>query len=64
MQKILVVEDDKAINGLVCTYLRENGYAPIACYDGDEALNALENESFSMIISDVMMPKMDGFALA
>ena len=64
MQKILVVEDDKAINGLVCTYLRENGYAPIACYDGDEALNALENESFSMIISDVIMPKMDGFALA
>ena len=64
MQKILVVEDDKAINGLVCTYLRESGYMPTACYDGDEALNALENESFSMIISDVMMPKTDGFALA
>ncbi|MBR2646550.1 MAG: response regulator transcription factor [Clostridia bacterium] len=64
MQKILVVEDDKAINGLVCTYLRDNGYAPTACCDGAEALRALENDSFAMIISDIMMPNVDGFALA
>ncbi len=64
MQKILIVEDDRAINGLVCACLRDNGYATTACYDGEAALAALENESFSMIISDVMMPKMDGFALA
>jgi len=64
MQKILVVEDDKAINGLVCTYLRDNGYAPTACFDGAEALRALENDSFAMIISDIMMPNVDGFALA
>lgn len=62
--KILVVEDDRAINGLVCTYLRENGYEPTACYDGEEALAALEENSFAMIISDIMMPKVDGFALA
>ncbi len=62
--KILVVEDDRAINGLVCTYLRENGYQPMACYDGEEALAALEENAFAMIISDIMMPKMDGFALA
>lgn len=64
MIKILVAEDDRAINGLVCTYLRENGYDATACYDGEQALAALEEESFSMIISDIMMPKMDGFALA
>ena len=64
MIKILVAEDDRAINGLVCTYLRENGYDATACYDGEQALAALEEESFSMIISDIMMPKMDGLALA
>ena len=64
MIKILVVEDDKAINGLVCTYLRNKGYVPTACYDGEEALAAMESNTFSMIISDIMMPKMDGFELA
>ena len=64
MIKILVAEDDRAINGLVCSYLRENGYAVRSCADGEEALQALEEEAFSMIISDIMMPKVDGFALA
>lgn len=64
MIKILVAEDDRAINGLVCSYLRDNGYETRSCADGEEALKALEEESFSMIISDIMMPKVDGFALA
>ena len=64
MMKILVVEDDKAINGLVCTYLRQKGYETTSCYDGEEGLNAFENGAYSMIISDIMMPKVDGFELA
>lgn len=64
MIKILVAEDDKAINGLVCAYLRNSGYEPTACFDGEEALKALEESSYSMIISDVMMPNTDGFELA
>lgn len=64
MIKILVVEDDKAINGLVSTYLRSKGYEITSCYDGEEALSAMETTAFSMIISDIMMPKMDGFELA
>lgn len=64
MIKILVAEDDKAMNGLLSSYLRENGYEVTSCYDGEEALAALENSSFSLIISDIMMPKADGFALA
>ncbi|MBQ8394166.1 MAG: response regulator transcription factor [Clostridia bacterium] len=64
MIRILVVEDDKAINGLVCTYLRNKGYETTACYDGEEALAALDAGAYSMIISDIMMPKMDGFELA
>lgn len=64
MMKILVVEDDKAINGLVCSYLRSEGYETVACYDGEEGLNAFAEGSFSMVISDIMMPKTDGFELA
>ncbi len=64
MVKILVVEDDRAINGLVCTCLREHGYDVTACYNGQEGLDAYLGGSYSMIISDIMMPVMDGYALA
>ncbi|MBR2871050.1 MAG: response regulator transcription factor [Clostridia bacterium] len=64
MIKILVVEDDKAMNGLVSTYLRDNGYEVTSCFNGVEALKQLDNGSFSMIITDIMMPEMDGFTLA
>ena len=64
MVKILVVEDDSAINGLVCTCLREHGYDVTACHNGQEGLNAYLGASFAMIISDIMMPVMDGYAFA
>ena len=64
MVKVLVVEDDRALNGLVATCLRDNGYDVKSCYDGVQALDALENAHYSMIISDIMMPRMDGFELA
>ncbi len=64
MIKILVAEDDRAMNGLVCSYIRESGYEPTPCYDGESALNAFSEKTFSMVISDIMMPKMDGFSLA
>ena len=61
---ILVVEDVKALNGLVSTCLRENGYEVKSCFDGVEAQEALEESAYALIVSDVMMPRMDGFALA
>lgn len=64
MIKILVVEDDKAMNALVCSYLTDNGYSYKACYNGKEALAAMDEDKYDMIISDVMMPEMDGFAFA
>lgn len=64
MTKILVVEDDKSMNGFVSSYLRDNGYEVKSCYNGKEALSLLEQEKFSLIISDIMMPIMDGFELA
>ncbi|MBQ8426535.1 MAG: response regulator transcription factor [Clostridia bacterium] len=64
MFKILVVEDDPALNSLVTVQLNDNGYHAVSCRDGKEALSALEQGGFSMIITDIMMPNMDGFALA
>lgn len=64
MIKILVVEDDASLNSLVCSYLNDNGYAYKACYNGKEALTAMESETFDLIISDVMMPELDGFGFA
>ena len=64
MVKILVAEDDEALNRLVCAYLRDSGYEPTPCADGAAALAAMESGTFDMLISDVMMPGIDGFGLA
>lgn len=64
MVRILVVEDDRALNGLVSSSLRDNGYEVKSCYDGVQALNELEEARYSMIITDIMMPCMNGFELA
>lgn len=64
MIRILVAEDDKALNGLVCSYLADNGYEAVACYDGKAALDELDKGRFDMIISDIMMPEVDGYELA
>lgn len=64
MIKILVAEDDKALNGLVCSYLSDNGYEVTSCYDGKQALEEFEKQQFDMLISDIMMPNIDGYELA
>lgn len=64
MVKILVAEDDKALNELVCSMLTADGFEAVPCYDGAAALRATEEQAFDMLISDIMMPEMDGFALA
>lgn len=64
MIRILVAEDDKALNALVCSYLKGSGYEPVPCFDGKEALSALQNGSIDLLLSDIMMPGLDGFGLA
>lgn len=64
MVKVLVAEDDKSLNALVCSYLADNGYGYAACFNGREALAAFEAGGIDLIISDVMMPELDGFAFA
>ncbi|MBO5212826.1 MAG: response regulator transcription factor [Clostridia bacterium] len=64
MVKILIAEDDRALNSLVSMRLRDIGYEVKSCYNGKEALSEIEKNRFQMIISDIMMPHIDGFALA
>lgn len=63
MFNILVVEDDRELNRLFCTVLEKNGYNPISASNGEEALSMLDTEYTDLIISDIMMPGLDGFGL-
>lgn len=64
MFKILVVEDDKELNKTVCSFLNHSGYEAIGCLNVAEAYDALAAAIFDLIISDIMMPGVDGFELA
>ncbi|EGC04439.1 response regulator transcription factor [Ruminococcus albus] len=64
MIKILVVEDDKELNSTVCKYLELNGFTAVGCLNAQDAYNEMYGQNFDMIISDIMMPKTDGFEFA
>lgn len=64
MFKILVVEDDWELNRTVCAYLSQNGYELVGCLNADEAYDAMYRDLFDLIISDIMMPGVDGFEFA
>ena len=64
MFKILVVEDDKDLNQTVCAYLNKNGYEARGCLSANDAYNEMYGNLFDMIISDIMMPQIDGYEFA
>ena len=64
MIRILVAEDDSAMNKLVCSMLADKGYEAVPCRDGAQAIETFESQPFDMVITDIMMPKADGYALA
>ena len=64
MINILVVEDDAKLNQIVCTYLNDSGYAAKGCTNPHEAYDLLYNSLYDLIISDIMMPEVDGFEFA
>ena len=61
--RVLVAEDERDLNNIVCKKLTAEGYSADACYDGKEALEYIEAAEYDVIILDVMMPEMDGFEL-
>lgn len=64
MFKILVVEDNKNLRKLMTTYLKNNSYETLEAEDGLEALDVIDKNHVDLIISDIMMPNMDGYELA
>lgn len=64
MINILVVEDDKNLNQIVCTYLNDSGFHAKGCLNAMEAYDEMYNNMYELIISDIMMPEIDGFEFA
>lgn len=64
MFQILVVEDDKDLNRTVCSFLNQSGYEATGCLNADDAYDAMYNKTFDLIVSDIMMPGVDGFEFA
>ena len=64
MFKILVVEDDRDLNRTVCSFLNHSGYEAIGCLNASDAYDALYANMFDLIVSDIMMPGIDGFEFA
>jgi DNA-binding response OmpR family regulator len=62
--RILLAEDDLNLGVLLVDYLETEGFDVKLCKDGELALKAFQSNSFDLCLLDVMMPKMDGFALA
>ena len=63
MFSILVVEDDEILNKMISVKLRQETYLVFAAFDGVQALDVLDREHIDLIISDIMMPNMDGYEL-
>lgn len=63
MIKILVVEDDEGIRGLLKMSLTKNGYHVETASDGAKAVDMVESQSFDLILLDIMLPEIDGFTL-
>ena len=64
MFKILIVEDDKDLNKTVCSFLNHSGYEAIGCLNANDAYDALADNIFDLIVSDIMLPGTDGFEFA
>jgi len=61
--RVLIIEDDITLSGLIADQLCEYGYLARQCFDGKSGLTTAISESFNLILLDVLLPKMDGFAV-
>ncbi|WP_315971103.1 response regulator [Clostridium botulinum] len=62
-QNILIIDDDTDIREMLINYFTKEGYLVGHACNGEEGLEVLKTNSFSLIILDVMMPKMDGYTM-
>lgn len=59
-KKILIVEDDKEISGLVTSHLKQENFKVFTAFDGEEALQLFENKPIDLVLLDLMLPKLNG----
>ena len=64
MFKILVLEDDRDLSHSVCSFLNHSGYEAVGCLNASDAYDALYSGIFDLIVSDIMLPGIDGFEFA
>lgn len=64
MIHILVLEDDLKLNQIVCTYLNDSGFQAKGCLNANDAYEEMYHNLYELIISDIMMPEVDGFEFA
>ena len=64
MVNILVVEDDEKLNKIVCSGIEKQGFRAVGCLSANEAFDKMIDVKIDLIITDIMMPKVDGFKLA
>jgi len=62
--RVLVAEDNPAVREFIVRSLASAGYKPTAVADGQQALDALAKEKFDVLVTDIVMPNVDGIALA
>lgn len=63
MQSILIIEDDKRVADLLRAGLEENGYGTMVAYDGEMGLHLFRTGEYHLVLSDIILPKMNGFEL-
>ena len=59
--KILVIEDERDLNRIITKHLKKNNYSVDRCFDGQEALDFISYSEYDLIITDIMMPNVDGY---
>lgn len=64
MFKVLIVEDDKELNRTMCSFLNQNGFEAVGALNANEAYDAMYGNIFDLIVSDIMMPGIDGYEFA
>lgn len=58
--RLLVAEDEKRLNKIICEALEDEGYSVDACFDGEQALEYARAAEYDAMIMDIMMPRLDG----